>query len=352
MNKQLVALSLCGVLVPSHCKATAVPANPAGPVWSVRADGFASVATKDQLDPAKSGTTGGMGGPVVTVDNLADLEKYAAQDGPVVILIKGTIAKEPFGKNIKVTSNKTLLGLGDDATILHGELHLITVANVIIRNLTIRDSWVPNDPHGKQFDYDAVQMDGCSHIWIDHCRLTHMEDGLIDCRKGTDYLTVSWCELSNHNKAFGIGWTPELGTLHVTLHHTWIHETVQRNPSLDNGTGHLYNNYLRNISSYGNYSRGRAKVVVENSVFEKVNNPLVCGIDAEMVARGNVQRECTNTDNVQNSLKGAAFDPKQYYAYALDEASKVPDLLQKFAGPQPALGTAEFGARMAAASSR
>src|SRR5204863_7878403 len=102
----------------------------------------------------------------------------AAAPAPYVILIKGTIVKEPFGKNIKVASNKTFIGLGADATILHGELHLINVANVIIRNLTIRDSWVPNDPHGKAFDYDAIQMDTCHHIWIDHCNLTHMEDGL------------------------------------------------------------------------------------------------------------------------------------------------------------------------------
>ena len=34
-----------------------------------------------------------------------------------------------------------------------------------------------------------------------------MADGLIDLRKDTDYVTVSNNLLSEHNKAFGIGWT-------------------------------------------------------------------------------------------------------------------------------------------------
>lgn len=115
-----------------------------------------------------------------------------------------------------------------------------------------------------------------------------MGDGLIDYRKLSDYLTVSWCVLSEHNKAFGVGCTKGVSNLHLTVHHTWIHDTNQRNPSLDNGTGHLYNNWLQNIASYGNYARGRAKVVVENSVFDKANNPLQCDATAELVSRGNL----------------------------------------------------------------
>ncbi|MDQ3813057.1 MAG: pectin esterase [Armatimonadota bacterium] len=303
--------------------------------WPDAADGFASVEALGQ-----KGTTGGAGGKIVVVDNLADLEKYAHAPQPYVILIKGTIVKEPFGKDIKVSSNKTLLGLGADATILHGELHLVNVTNVIIRNLTIRDSWIPDDPHGKLKDFDAIQMDNSHHIWIDHCLLTHMEDGLIDFRKESDYLTVSWCILSHHNKAFGIGWSDSSGKRHVTVHHTWIHDTNQRNPSLDNGTGHLYNNYLQNISAYGNYARGKSQVVVENSVFEKVNNPLICGPDAEMVSRGNIIKDCTTTDAAKSKLKGEAFDPHQFYAYTLDDAARVPELLKTGAGPQAEIGVA------------
>ncbi len=265
-----------------------------------------------------------------------------------MILVRGTVAKEPFGKRIKVASNKTLLGLGSDATILHGELNLQNVQNVIIRNLTLRDSWMPDDPGRKKFDFDAIQIDNSHHIWIDHCLLTHMEDGLIDFRKQSDYLTVSWSVLSNHNKAFGIGWTDELGHLQVTMHHTWIHDTNQRNPSLDNGTGHLYNNWLQNIASYGNYARGKSKVVVENSVFEKANNGLQCAPQAEMVSRGNVFQDCPAVDAEKAGLKGQAFEPKNFYAYTLDDAARVPELLRGHAGPQTEIGTLEMASAMVA----
>ncbi|MBW3634977.1 MAG: pectin esterase [Armatimonadetes bacterium] len=311
-------------------------------VWPAHSDGFASVVT-----PEQAGTTGGAGGKVVTVESLADLEKYAAAPEPMVILIKGAIRKEPFGKEIKIASHKTLLGLGSDAAIVHGELSLKGVSNVIVRNLTIRDSWVAADASAKSRDFDAFQIDDSHHIWIDHCNLTRMEDGLIDFRKASDYLTVSWSILSHHNKAFGIGWNPQADKLRVAIHHTWIHDTGQRNPSLDNGTGHLYNNWLQNVSSYGNYSRGRAKVVVENSVFERVNNPLHCGPEAEMVSRGNIFQNCTVSDGEKAALRGAAFDPRNFYAYQLDDAADVPALLRAHAGPQTDIGTPEMAARMA-----
>ena len=39
--------------------------------------------------------------------------------------------------------------------------------------------------------------------------------------------------LSSNNKAFGIGWTENV-TARMTIHHNWIHDTNQRNPSTDN----------------------------------------------------------------------------------------------------------------------
>ncbi|WP_198168504.1 hypothetical protein [Herbidospora yilanensis] len=86
---------------------------------------------------------------------------------------------------------------------------------------------------------------GAHHVWIDHNHITRMNDGLID----TTYLTVSWNIIAEGRKASGIGWTPN----------------ASRNPSTDNvAHAHLYNNYLQNITGYGNYARGATKMVIEN----------------------------------------------------------------------------------------
>lgn len=297
--------------------------------WPDRADGFASVNALGQ-----DGTTGGAGGRVVTVRTQADLERYAALPEPIVLRVEGKIEIAPFGKKVNVASDKTIVGVGADAAILRGGFRLLGVKNVIVRNLTIRDGFVEGDWDGKTNDHDAIQIDDSHHVWIDHCHLTRMGDGLIDLRKTTDYVTVSWCVLSDHNKAFGIGWTPSADRLRITIHHTWIRGTFQRNPSFDNGTGHLYNNYLQDIKGYGNYARGRAKLVVENSVFENVRNPLQRDATAELVARGN---RLTTTAG-RDEPRGAAFDPAALYPYSLDPTDRVPELLKAKAGPQPDIG--------------
>ncbi|AZM51383.1 pectate lyase [Streptomyces sp. WAC 01529] len=322
-------------------RAAAAPARadaPAtAPAWADdTADGFASVHALGQ-----KGTYGGRDGRTVTVRTLADLERYASAPEPYVIVVAATIAMDPKGKEIKVASDKTIVGAGTSGQIVGGGFFLGRgVHNVIIRNLTIRDAYhgIWND---KEHDWDAVQMDGAHHVWIDHNDLRHMADGLIDSRKDTTYVTVSWNKLSHNNKTFGIGWT-ENTTADLTIHHNWFRETEQRNPSTDNvAHAHLYNNYLQDdpgtdiTSSYGNYSRGRTKMVLENSYFHGVRNPVIKDGTAALVQRGNVFSGTSG----RNESGGTAFDPKAYYHYRLDKAADVPRLLKSGAGPRSSMGT-------------
>ncbi|MDF9810994.1 pectate lyase [Streptomyces sp. SPB162] len=307
------------------------------PAWAgASADGFASVNALGQ-----NGTYGGRGGAIVTVRSLADLEKYATATKPYVIVVAGTITMTPKGKEIKVASDKTIVGSGTAGQIVGGGFFLGQgVHNVIIRNLTIRDSYAGtwND---KEHDWDAIQMDGAHHVWIDHNDLRNMADGLIDSRKDTTYLTVSWNRLTHDNKAFGIGWT-EHTTADITIHHNWFHETQQRNPSADNvAHAHLYNNFLQDdpgtsiTAAYGNYARGRTRMVLENSYFEGLANPVIKDPTAALVQHGNLFVHTSG----RNENGGTAFDPKAYYAYTLDPATAVPAKVKSGAGPRSAIGT-------------
>lgn len=312
--------------------AAVTPAFSASP-WTDRAHGFASLA---------GGTTGGAGGEVVTVADQASLARYAAAEEPYVIRVEGAVAVEPFGSDIVVTSNKTIIGVGDTGEIVHGELHLNPgTHNVIIRNLTIRDSYVEGDWDGKTTDFDAIQMDTADHVWIDHNRFTHMGDGLLDIRKDSQYITVSANRFDTHNKAFGIGWTTNVLT-QITIDHNWFTGTKQRNPSADNcAYAHLYNNYLSAqvadgdpVWSYGNWSRGHTKMVIENSYFDGIQHPYQADATAELVQRGSILR---NTSG-RTDAWGSAFDPREFYAYRLDPAAAVPALVTRFSGPQKRIG--------------
>jgi pectinesterase len=309
-------------------------AHPSAPRWAEHPHGFASLA---------GGTTGGRGGKVVTVRTQAELARYAGAAEPYVIRVAGTIPVEPFGSSITVASDKTVIGVGTSGEIVHGELQLKPgTHNVIIRNLTLRDSRVPGDWDGKTNDFDGIQMDSAHHVWIDHNRFARLGDGLLDIRRDSQYVTVSHNHFDDHNKAFGIGWTDDAIT-QITIDHNWFSGTKQRNPSADNcAYAHLYNNYLSSqvadgdpVWTYGTWARGRTRMVIENSFYDGVQHPHQADATAELVERGSILKGSTG----RRDEWGAAFDPRAHYAYRLDPAAAVPALVTRFSGPQRNLGT-------------
>ncbi|MEV7225875.1 RICIN domain-containing protein [Polymorphospora sp. NPDC051019] len=298
---------------------------PPGVPYSNTPDGFAGAA----------GTTGGAGGATVTVTNQADLERYASASEPYVIRVNAAITVKPYGKEIAIRSNKTVVGVARNGQIVNGGFFIgAGTSNVIIRNLTIRDTrMAEDDPDDKDYDYDGIQMDTANRIWIDHNHITRMNDGAIDSRKDTTNLTVSWNIIAEANKTFGIGWTENV-TARMTIHHNWFRDTRVRVPSTDNvAYAHLYNNYLQNSGS-GNHSRGRTKMVLENSYYDRVTNPYYRDSGAELRQSGNV---VVNSSGRRES-SGSAFNPSSFYSYQLHPAADVPNLLRTHAGPQANIG--------------
>ena len=337
--------------------APAVTAQPPEASWKQTPDGFASLPG-DGL----SGTTGGQAGRIVTAATLAQLQEYAAAVEPLVIFVKGSIRAEQYVK-IPVAANKSFIGVGAGAEVVNAGFKLINVSNVIFRNFTVRDSYIPGDWDGKRpdNDRDGIQLDTTHHVWVDHMKFERMGDGLIDTRKDSDFLTYSWNVFADNNKALGVGWTDNAVT-RMTIHHNWIRNTTQRNFSLDNtAAAHVYNNYLQDVGQYGMMGRNNAKVVLEANYFTAVQDPIVAKDPGT---------EVVNRDNIFESVRGrkdnvgAAFDPAASYAYQADDAARVPDTVSAGAGPREnnapntadtitvALdGTGDFGSLQAAIGS-
>ncbi|KAH7311433.1 polysaccharide lyase family 1 protein [Stachybotrys elegans] len=268
------------------------------------ADGFASL---------NGGTAGGRGGTEVTVTTLNDLQR-------------DTITVSPAGEELRVSSNKTIIGLGSNAAISMGGFGIHGVKNVIIRNLRITN---PGDPDTS--DHDGIQADTSSNIWIDHCHFESGGDGLVDLRKDTTFWTVSNTIFRNHDKAFGIGWTNNV-VAQGTIHHSLFDRTNQRNPSADNLLhAHMYNNYMTGVTSYGHYVRGSTNARIENVYFHNTSNPVTVDAEGTVTCRGNIYNGTTG-DSVEN--QGTSFDPTKYYHYTLDPTEDVPSIVQANAGPK------------------
>src|SRR5699024_4319049 len=151
-------------------------ADPLSPV----ATGFASVATEDLPE----GAVGGLGGQIVAVGDGAELAEALLREGPTVVLVEGTI-ELPLGEMLDVSADTSVLGVGRAAEIVGGGLRLLEVSNVVIRNLTFRDSFVPGDWDGDfdDNDNDGIRVDTSDRVWIDHCEFVRLGDGQVDVRK-------------------------------------------------------------------------------------------------------------------------------------------------------------------------
>ncbi|MBT2585249.1 pectate lyase [Arthrobacter sp. ISL-95] len=321
--------------------------------WTETPVGFAGVASQ-----GRAGTTGGTGGRLVHASTPEELRVFAKSPEPLVVILHGELVFAEYEK-LTVTSNKSLLGAGEGAAVVNAGFKLVNVANVVFRNFTVRDSYIPGDFVGKRpdNDRDGIQMDTSTHVWVDHLHFTRLGDGLVDIRKDCDNVTLSWNVFSDHNKALGEGWTQNVVT-RLTLHHNWIRNTHQRNASLDNtAASHVYNNYLENISSYGMLGRNAALLLVEGNYFRDVRNPLHHqGPGGALVARNNLFEKCTGNTGQE---RGIAFDVP--YSYDLTPTKAVPALVRAFGGPlggtEPALrevitvaldGTGDFARNRAA----
>lgn len=328
--------------------------NTVGAVTSVVANlavvAAPAVGVPDGYATRGAGTTGGAGGPTVTVSTFAEFESYVDNDaGPFIILVQGTI--NLGSSNVRVRDNKTIIGLGTNATLV-GDLKVFGNNNVIIRNLTFTNP-------GGAGDSDGLTLQECENIWVDHCTFVDCDDGSLDISHGADWITVSWCRFyytdtgNSHRFANLIGHSDnnageDTGKLHVTFHHNWWGTLVhERMPRVRFGRVHLYNNFY---NSPGNNNCIRAardsEILVENNYFDSVKNVWELyrteGVDGKLFAAGNIEVNTTwaagddsssiqipGTDVLASDANGLNPPP---YAYVLDATAGLPSSVTNNAG--------------------
>lgn len=197
---------------------------------------------------------------------------------------------------VHVPSNTSIIGM--DNAKLKGVNLVLDSDNVIIRNIQFESpydyfpAWDPNDgPEGNwNSQYDSISIKGGTHIWIDHSsfqdgpekvekyfgRKYEHRDGLVDITNEADYITISYSTFENHNKTMLIGSSDskisDEGKLHVTLHHNYFHNVVQRLPRVRFGQVHVYNNYFASDTTNGEYAYAYALGVGKNSQIYAENN--------------------------------------------------------------------------------
>jgi pectate lyase len=281
-----------------------------------RADGPIGFASVNAL--GQNGTTGGVGGPVVTVSTTDQLLDAIDTVGPMIIQVSGRIAIE---SKQGVRPNKTVIGLGTTAEITGGGLDFYRSYNVIVRNIRFTNA-----------EDDSVNVGQNSHhIWIDHNEFSGALDGSVDIVRGAEYVTVSWNWFRGTDKSMLIGHSDgnaseDTGHLKVTIHHNYFDGSVQRHPRVRFGEPvHVYNNYFHANSAYGVASTMNAGVLVEGNYFENVPFPCYSASGYADSGPGRlVQRNNVFTGSGPCEVAGSVTEPRTYYSYTVDSPASVP----------------------------
>ncbi len=269
---------------------------------------------------------------------------------------------------VKIPSNTTLIGTGKNAGLVHGSLLLSGVQNVIIRNLTIESpvDVAPKfeDGDGWNAEWDGMTVTGSQHVWIDHVTFTDgsftdkgygkkdgweyvQHDGMLDIKRGSDFVTVSYSVFRQHDKTMLIGHSDknaeqDAGKLHVTLHHNLFDRTVQRTPRVRFGRIHAYNNAFigdKTAAEYPYlYSFGIGKeggVLSEANVFEIANLPDQCQLVKEY--KGSLFKDTGSSVNGQPFALPASCQYDAHlsapgYVYRIEAVGNVKQDVMKHAG--------------------
>jgi pectate lyase len=283
------------------------------------------------------GTTGGGSGPTVTVSSLADLTTAVGSSTTETIRVNGNFT---CSADVRLTSNKTVVGVGSNSGLTGCGLNMKGVKNDIVRNMKISKVLAGNG------NGDAIHIESSTNLWIDHNDLssdtthgTDYYDGLLDITHAADFITVSWNILHDHIKCSLVGHSDsnaseDTGHLRVTYHHNEFSNCAERNPRVRFGNPvHVYNNYYVQTTtfdySYGVATTEGAGVLVESNYFENIAEPTHLSEGSSsggnLVARNNFE---VNSGPILTSGSVASIP----YSYSVDPASSVKSIVTAGAG--------------------
>ena len=219
--------------------------------------------------------TGGWDGKVIEISTLNDLEQYADDTIPRVLVIRKNISAGKLTK-VRVGANKTFVGSFGERTLENIHLRATdSTKNIILQNIVFK-----HDKAIKANDDIQVYWNKGHGFWIDHCSFVgHQwgtEDGSLDkllyIGDSADYATISNCYFGNHKYGVILGHPDDKTTVydgkpHLTICHNHYENMNVRAPGLMRyGYYHVYNNFIDRFN-LGFTLADRAKIVSEYNVF-------------------------------------------------------------------------------------
>lgn len=332
------------------------------------------------------GTTGGTGGTIVTPTTLAELKQYVEDpstpyiiridkefntgvqtwvdaDGGIVTSDTPNAIETTFGAILKVGSNKTLIGIGDQAFFNRIGLVIQCQSNIIIRNIKFTMKGVPatRDGEYKILDTDGVTTLGdpdcigiqadkdsipepqriSEHIWIDHCEFFNENiankdryDGLVDNKNNTQHLTISWNYFHDHSKALlsGSG-NSDIYNRTITFHHNYFARIDgSRLPLLRYGQHHYFNNYMEDCPGDGVNLRINSNAYIEQNYFKNAKKPIFGKLSENGQGKliDNIFENCSRLPAGYSNINGGNSSPLSESEEFVNDCNFIPSNLYDY----------------------
>ncbi|KAF4965139.1 hypothetical protein FSARC_7006 [Fusarium sarcochroum] len=217
---------------------------------------------------------------------------------------------------IDVKSNKSLVGVGTKGVIRGKGLRLRGgVSNIIIQNIHFTEL-------NPQYVWggDAVTLDGCDRVWIDHNKFSLV---------GRQFIVSGWgaagrVTISDNEFDGRTTWSSGCNGKHYwsllligaadfyTIAGNWFHDLSGRAPHIGTAQGssqivaHAVNNYFQNIGGHAFDVDTNTWLLIEGNYFDTVTTP----VTADTFTKGGKIYHIQTVDDASNAQSALGYIPE------------------------------------------
>lgn len=246
------------------------------------------------------------------------------------------------------------------ATIKHAAFTFKRSSNIIIRNLEFDELWEWDESTKGNYDkndWDYLTFEESSGIWVDHCTFNKAYDGVLDVKKGSHGVTVSWSAFKSDDQSANSWVTQQINAmeanpaaypmyaylrssaiglskadiiaitasqkkghligstefasdnhaLEVTLHHNYYQDMQDRMPRLRGGNVHAYNIVMDSAGAWA--AKKRITPAMESALSGKGYKFFVTSNGAISTEDGAVLVEKSHIIDVGSPVRNNQTDP-------------------------------------------
>ncbi|WP_379148595.1 hypothetical protein [Paenibacillus sp. sgz500992] len=291
------------------------------------------------------------------IPSAAQTSPFAAHNSPLThpVLLQTGVSKVTLDGFDGLT-----IFSANGAKIKHASFTIKRSSNLIIRNLEFDELWEWDEASKGDFDkndWDYITLEEDTNVWIDHCTFNKSYDGLVDSKKGTSGVTLSWSTFKGDDRSPNSWVTRQINALEanssaypmyaylrssaiglskadiiavassqkkghlvgatsfdsgnsnlsITLHHNYYLDIQDRLPRLRGGNAHVYNILADNSAAWA--AKSRITTVMETAIAGKGYHFGVTSNGSISTEGGAVLVEKSNFVDILYPLRNNQTDP-------------------------------------------